>query len=102
MKNKIIVVVSAVVVMLWLPACAVHQVEQQSAVTLQTGNEALDAASYVAAGLYLSKQQAKASKPVSANDPTVKALDAAFDRAKAGKPSARRLQPRDGREQPPK
>lgn len=101
MKNKIIVVVSAAVATLWLPACAVHQVEQQSAVTLQTGNEVLDAASYVAAGLYLSKQQAKGSKPVSANDPAVKALDAAFDRAKAGKPSARRLQPRDGSEQPP-
>lgn len=76
-----------------LQGCAVHQSGSHRVMTLETGNDVLDAASYVAAGVYLAGKENQSAKPSSANDPQVQALDAAFVRAKDNKLSQRRQRP---------
>ena len=71
--------VLAIPVMLLLHGC----------VQLQIGNDVVDAASAVATGVYLQKQQdqAKAKSvrpdPFKKSDPTVKKLDAAIEKARS-------------------
>ena len=67
-------------------ACTFHHVGKHTAVTLDTGNDVLDAASYVVAGVKLQKklseeqhQNGGANRP---NDPVVKELDAYIEKAK--------------------
>lgn len=76
-----------------LQGCAVHQSGSHRVMTLETGNDVLDAASYVAAGIYFAGKENQSAKPLSANDPQVQALDAAFVRAKDNKLSKRRQRP---------
>ncbi len=76
----------------WVPAmlslgllsgCAVQQVGDKRAVTLETGVDVLDATSHVAAGIYLGQPESAAQ--AKSNAEQVKALDAAIERAKARK-----------------
>ena len=67
-------------------ACTIHKVGKHTAVTLDTGNDVVDAASYVVAGAKLQKklseeqhQNGGANRP---NDPVVKELDAYIEKAK--------------------
>lgn len=66
----------------WLfSGCANSPQTNQHAVTVQTGHPVVDAASHLATGLYLEKQAP--ARPVAANDPQVKALNDAIERAKS-------------------
>jgi hypothetical protein len=67
-------------------ACTVHHVGKHTAVTLDTGNDVLDAASYVVAGAKLQKklsaeqrQNGGLNRP---NDPVVKQMNEAIEKAK--------------------
>lgn len=69
--------------LLSLTGCAVQQVGDKRAVTLETGVDVLDATSHVAAGIYLG--QPESAEQAKSNAAQVKALDAAIERAKARK-----------------
>lgn len=67
-------------------ACTTHHVGKHTAVTLETGNDVLDAASYVVAGVKLQKkisaeqyQNGGSNRP---NDPVVKQMNEAIEKAK--------------------
>jgi len=79
-----------------LSACTWHSVGKHDVITLDTGNEVVDAASYVAAGAYLSKKieedRWKNGDIDLKKDPKVKALNEAFDRAKSRKISEQAAQ----------
>jgi len=67
-------------------ACTIHKVGKHTAVTLDTGNDVLDAASYVVAGAKLQKklsadqrQNGGSNRP---NDPVVKQMNEAIEKAK--------------------
>jgi hypothetical protein len=74
-------------------------VGKHDVVTLDTGNDVVDAASYVAAGAYLSKKieedRWRNGDIDLKKDPKVKALNEAFDRAKSRKISERASQLND-------
>lgn len=61
--------------------CANQSQSGQNALTLQTGHPVVDAASHLASGLYL--QNTAPARPVAPNDPQVKALNDAIQRAKS-------------------
>lgn len=61
--------------------CANQSQSSQHAVTLQTGHPVVDAASHLASGLYL--ENSAPARPVAPNDPQVKALNDAIQRAKS-------------------
>lgn len=67
-------------------ACTLHKVGDETAVTLDTGNEVVDAASYVVAGAKLQKklneQQRETDGFNQKKDPVVKQMDAAIEKAK--------------------
>lgn len=66
-------------------ACTIHRVDDETAVTLDTGNDVLDAASYVVAGAKLQKKlNAKQPQTGASNkkDPVVKQMDQAIEKAK--------------------
>lgn len=79
-----------------LSACTWHSVGKHDVITLDTGNEVVDAASYVAAGVYLSKKieedRWKNGDIDLKKDPKVKALNEAFERAKSRKISEQAAQ----------
>jgi hypothetical protein len=79
-----------------LSACTWHSVGKHDVITLDTGNEVVDAASYVAAGAYLSKKieedRWKNGDIDLKKDPKVKALNEAFERAKSRKISEQAAQ----------
>lgn len=67
-------------------ACTIHSVGKHKAITLDTGNEVVDAASYVVAGAKLQKkiraeklQNGELNNP---NDPVVKQMNEAIEKAK--------------------
>lgn len=67
-------------------ACTIHKVGKHTAVTLNTGNDVLDATSYVVAGAKLQKklsaeqrQNGGSNRP---NDPVVKQMNEAIEKAK--------------------
>lgn len=78
---------SALITAAVLSGCTWHSVGKHNAVTLDTGIAPIDAASHVAAGAYLgTKTDAENTDSTDRkNDPKVKALNDAFDRAKARK-----------------
>jgi len=82
-----------------LSACTWHSVGKHDVITLETGNDVVDAASYVAAGAYLSKKieedRWRNGDIDLKKDPKVKALNEAFDRAKSRKISERASQLND-------
>jgi hypothetical protein len=82
-----------------LSACTWHSVGKHDVITLDTGNDVVDAASYVAAGVYLSKKieedRWRNGDIDLKKDPKVKALNEAFDRAKSRKISERATQNSD-------
>jgi hypothetical protein len=71
---------------LFVSACTIHHVGKHKAVTLDTGNEVIDAASYVVAGARLQKKlkndPENVDKEALAKDPVVKDLNAAMKKAK--------------------
>ena len=66
-------------------ACTIHRVDDETAVTLDTGNDVVDAASYVVAGVKLQKKL-NAKQPQtgasSKKDPVVKQMNEAIEKAK--------------------
>lgn len=77
---------------LFLTACTYHQVGEHSAVTLDTGNDVVDAASYVVAGAHLQKkiteEKRKHGELRNPNDPVVKQMNEAIEKARARKHGA--------------
>jgi len=66
-------------------ACTIHKVGDETAVTLDTGNEVVDAASYVVAGAKLQKKLQAEQRQTDAfkkNDPVVKQMNEAIEKAK--------------------
>jgi hypothetical protein len=71
---------------LFFSGCTIHHVGKHKAVTLDTGNEVIDAASYVVAGARLQKKISNdpdyIDKEALAKDPVVQDLNAAMKKAK--------------------
>lgn len=67
-------------------ACTLHKVGDETAVTLDTGNEVVDAASYVVAGAKLQKKlvekQSENDGFTQKKDPVVKQMNQAIEKAK--------------------
>lgn len=67
-------------------ACTLHKVGDETAVTLDTGNEVVDAASYVVAGAKLQKkihaEKLRNGELNNPNDPVVKQMNQAIEKAK--------------------
>lgn len=67
-------------------ACTLHKVGDETAVTLDTGNEVVDAASYVVAGAKLQKKLVEKQREndgfTQKKDPVVKQMDQAIEKAK--------------------
>mgnify|MGYP000943504800 CR=1 FL=1 len=66
-------------------ACTIHKVGDETAVTLDTGNEVVDAASYVVAGAKLQKKLQAEQRQTDAfnkKDPVVKQMNEAIEKAK--------------------
>lgn len=79
---------------LLLTGCTYHQVGEHSAVTLDTGNDVVDAASYVVAGAHLQKkiteEKRKNGELRNPNDPVVKQMNEAIEKARAHKLGGRK------------
>ncbi len=67
-------------------ACTIHNVGKHKAITLDTGNEVVDAASYVVAGAKLQKkihaEKLRNGELNNPNDPVVKQMNQAIEKAK--------------------
>ncbi len=66
-------------------ACTIHKVGDETAVTLDTGNEVVDAASYVVAGAKLQKKlqaEQRQTDTFNKKDPVVKQMNEAIEKAK--------------------
>lgn len=66
-------------------ACTIHKVGDDTAVTLDTGNDVVDAASYVVAGAKLQKKLQAEQRQTDAfnkKDPVVKQMNEAIEKAK--------------------
>jgi len=66
-------------------ACTIHKVGDETAVTLDTGNDVVDAASYVVAGAKLQKKLQAEQRQTDAfnkKDPVVKQMNEAIEKAK--------------------
>ncbi len=66
-------------------ACTIHKVGDETAVTLDTGNDVVDAASYVVAGAKLQKKLQAEQRPTDTfkkKDPVVKQMNEAIEKAK--------------------
>lgn len=67
-------------------ACTIHSVGKHKAITLDTGNEVVDAASYVVAGAKLQKkihaEKLRNGELNNPNDPVVKQMNQAIEKAK--------------------
>jgi hypothetical protein len=67
-------------------ACTIHSVGKHKAITLDTGNDVVDAASYVVAGAKLQKkihaEKLRNGELNNPNDPVVKQMNQAIEKAK--------------------
>jgi hypothetical protein len=67
-------------------ACTIHSVGKHKAITLDTGNEVVDAASYLVAGAKLQKkihaEKLRNGELNNPNDPVVKQMNQAIEKAK--------------------
>ncbi len=66
---------------LFFTGCVSQTQSNQHAVTVQTGHPVVDAASHLASGLYLENKAP--ARPLAPDDPQVKALNDAIERAKS-------------------